>query len=91
MEVICKPKYNSIFWRENANEDWDWTELDDMIHDYIGKPRTRLDYAWPVRKAGTDEILYYVYFCRACDECVITVDPNPGYKYCPHCGTPLED
>lgn len=86
MEVICKPKYNAIFWRENASEDWDWTELDDMIHDYTDNPKTTLDFAWTVKKAGTDEILYYVYFCDECEECIISVDPDPGYEYCPHCG-----
>lgn len=91
MEVICKPKYNAIFWRKDANELWSYADLDEMIHDYEDDSCTRLDYAWPVKRAGTDEILYYVYFCHECDECIISVDPDPGYKYCPHCGHRLED
>ena len=86
MEVICKPKYNSIFWRKDSNDSWSYADLDDMIHEYGYEEYTTLDFAWTVKKAGTDEILYYVYFCDECEECIISVDPDPGYEYCPHCG-----
>lgn len=91
MEVICKPKYNSIFWRKDSTDVWSGTDLDDMIQNYISEPTTTLEFAWVVKKAGTDDILYYVYFCKECEECIISVDPNPNYKYCPHCGRKLED
>ena len=71
MEVICKPKYNSIFWRKDSNDSWNYADLDNVIRAYGYEEYTTLDFKWPVKRADSDEILYYVYFCYECEKYII--------------------
>ena len=86
MDVICKEKYNVIFWRNNPNEEWSCEDLDTMIDAYQTEAYTDLEYWQPVRREGTDEILYHVFFCKECGKSILAVDANHDYRYCPHCG-----
>ena len=86
MEVVCKEKYNVIFWRNSPAEEWNCEDLDVIIDAYQDEPYTELEYWKPVKRENTDEILYHVFFCKECDQPVLTVDANHEYKFCPHCG-----
>ena len=86
MDIICKPKYNVVFWRESADEDWHYENLDTVVESYTDIPQTELDYVAPVRRENTGEILYHIFKCRECDKTVLTVDANHEYEFCPHCG-----
>lgn len=86
MDVICKPKYNVIFWRNSANDNWQCEDLEAMITAYTDEPYTELEYWQPVRREGSEEILYHVYFCQKCRGPILSVDADPEYKFCPHCG-----
>ena len=86
MDVICKPKYNVVFWRKSADEDWQCEDLDTIIEAYTDEPYTDLDYIAPVRRENTNEILYHIFKCRKCEKTILTVDANHEYEYCPHCG-----
>ena len=86
MDVVCKPKYNVIFWRNSADEEWQCEDLDTMIEAYTDEPYTDLDYIAPVREENMGKILYHIFKCRKCEKTVLTVDANPEYEFCPHCG-----
>jgi hypothetical protein len=86
MEVICKEKLNTIFWRHEHGNDWSWADLDEVISTYEDEPYTELSYWQPVRREGSEEILYHVFFCKNCDNPILAVDANHDYRYCPHCG-----
>ena len=86
MEVICKEKLNTIFWRHEHGNDWSWADLDEVIATYEDEPYTELSYWQPVRREGSEEILYHVFFCKSCDKPILAVDANHDYRYCPHCG-----
>lgn len=86
MDIITKPRYNAIFWRNSVNEPWQQADLDEMISAYTDEPYTAFELWRPVKREGTDEILYYVFYCEECHEPVLSVDVNHGYKFCPHCG-----
>ena len=90
MEVVCKEKFNTIFWRHDPNKEWNQAYIDDVIEAYEDSLATTLDFAWTVKNA-TGDIIYYVYFCHNCGKVVVSEDPNPGFEYCPHCGRKLED
>lgn len=86
MDIICKEKYNVIFWRNSPSEEWQCEDLDVVIDAYQDEPYTELELWKVVYKEGTEEPLYYVYECKKCDELILTVDADHGYKFCPHCG-----
>lgn len=86
MEVICKEKLNTIFWRHEPGNDWSWANLDEIISAYEDEPYTELDYVAPVRRENTNEILYHIFKCKKCDKTILTVDANHEYEFCPHCG-----
>jgi len=86
MEVICKEKYNVIFWRDSHGGDWNHAEIDELIHAYEDEPFTELELFKTVRRENTDIDLYYAFKCKNCDEMILTVDANHGYQFCPHCG-----
>lgn len=86
MKVVCKEKYNVIFWRNEPNEEWNCEDLDVMIDAYQTEPYTDMDYIAPVRRENTNEILYHIFKCRQCEKAILTVDANHEYKFCPHCG-----
>ena len=86
MDIVCKEKLNTVFWRHDGDEDWNWANLDEVISTYEDEPYTELTYGYPVKRDGTDTILYHVFFCKNCDKPVLTVDANHEYRYCPHCG-----
>ena len=86
MEIICKEKLNIIFWRYEPGNDWSWANLDEMIEAYDSEPYTELEYAFPVKREGTDEVLYHVFKCKECEKMIPTVDSNHEYEFCPYCG-----
>ena len=86
MDIICKPSYNAIFWRNSPDQEWEQAYLDEVVSAYADEPYTEFDLWQPVKREGTDEILYYVFYCQECHEPVLSVDANHGYKFCPHCG-----
>ena len=91
MDIICKPKYNAIFWRNSSDEKWKQGDLTEILERHDEEPITILNLWETVRKEGTDEFLYNVWECAACGELVLTVDEEHGYSYCPHCGTMIVD
>ena len=86
MDVICKEKFNVIFWRKSHDEEWNCEDLDVMINAYQDEPYTEFTYWEPVKREDSEKILYHVYFCQKCNMPVLSVDEEHGYKYCPHCG-----
>lgn len=86
MDIVCKPKYNVIFWRENEEDEWQCENLDTMIESYGVDSYTELEYWQPVRREDSEDILYHVFFCQRCKKPILAVDANHGYKFCPHCG-----
>lgn len=86
MDIICKEKYNVIFWRNNSNEEWSCEDLDVIINAYQDEPYTELEFWTTVRREDTDEELYHVFKCKRCEELILTVDINHDYEFCPHCG-----
>lgn len=86
MDVICKPKYNVIFWRNPGEEEWNCEDLDEIIESYQCEPFTELRYIAPVHRENSDEILYHIFECSECEKTILTVDVNHGYEFCPHCG-----
>ena len=91
MDIICKPKYNAIFWRNSKNDRWKQGDLTEILECHDEEPITVLNLWETVRREGTDEFLYNVWECTACGELVLTVDEEHGYSYCPHCGTMIVD
>ena len=86
MDIVCREDLNTIFWRDKGDHDWNWATLDDLIEAFELEPFTELTYEFPVRREGTDEILYHVFKCDECEKLIPTVDANHEYDYCPYCG-----
>ena len=86
MDIVCKERLNTIFWRHDNNDYWNWADLDEVISTYRDELYTELSYWQPVRREGSEKILYHVFFCKKCNEPILAVDANHGYKHCPHCG-----
>ena len=63
MDIVCREDLNTIFWRDKGDRDWSWATLDDLIEAFETEPFTELTYEFPVRREGTDEILYHVFKC----------------------------
>ena len=60
MDIVCKEKLNTIFWRHDGEKEWNWAGLDEVISTYEDEPYTELSYWQPVRREGSEEILYHV-------------------------------
>lgn len=95
MDIVCKEKHNVIFWRNTPAEEWSCEDLDVMVNTYEKLVKgetdsyTELEYFAPVKRDGTDDILYHIFKCRNCAKTILTVDANHEYKYCPHCGAAI--
>ena len=86
MDIVCKEKYNVIFWRNSHDEEWNCEDLDVIINAYQEESYTEIEFWKTVCREGTEEPLYHVFECKACGELILTVDIDHGYKFCPHCG-----
>ena len=86
MDVICKEKYNVIFWRNSPSEEWNCEDLDVIIDAYQDEPYTDIEYWTTICKEDTEEPMYYAFRCARCGEIILTLDLNHEYKFCPHCG-----
>lgn len=91
MDIICKPKYNAIFWRNSDNEAWKQGDLTEILEHYEDEPITILNLWETVHREGTDDFLYNIWECAACEKLVLTVDEEHGYSYCPHCSRMIVD
>lgn len=86
MDIICKPKYNAIFWRNSEDEKWNQANLKELINDYEDEPVTIFNLWETVTGEKSGKFLYNVWECSACENLILTVDEYHGYQYCPHCG-----
>ena len=86
MDIICKEKYNVIFWRNSPHEEWQCEDLDVVINAYQDEPYTELEFWTTVCGEESGKELYHVFKCKRCDGLILTVDKNHDYKFCPHCG-----
>ena len=87
MDIICKEKYNVIFWRNSRDEEWNCEDLDVIINAYQDEPYCELNYWTAVHPADDEEKdLYYLWICDRCEAVVPTLDMNHDLEFCPHCG-----
>ena len=86
MDIVCKEKYNVIFWRKSPSDEWQCEDLDVVIDAYETQPYTELEYWKTVRGEESGKDLYHIFKCKECDQLILTVDLDHDYHYCPHCG-----
>lgn len=91
MDIICKPKYNAIFWRESDVEKWTQAKLIDLIDNYNNRSVTTLNLWQSVCSSKTGKFLYNVWECAVCDELICVDEEEHGYNYCPYCGRLIVD
>ena len=90
MDIVCKEKYNVIFWRNSPSEEWNCEDLDVVINAYEEDPYCDLEYWTTVHPVGNEEKdLYYLFTCDHCKQTVAALDREHGYKYCPYCGSAI--
>ena len=86
MDIICKEKYNVIFWRNSATDEWENAPLDEVVDMYRCEPYCALNYWTTVHEEGTGKELYHLFNCSECGAVVATLDKVHDLNYCPHCG-----
>ena len=84
MDIITKPKHNTIFWRNSEDESWEQANLNELIHAYE-KDSCTLKYGTTVYTLKGRE-LYSMFCCDKCDEVITTLDKEHDLVYCPYCG-----
>ena len=90
MDIICKVKYNTIFWRNSHDEEWHNAPLDQMIEIYQNEPYCELNYWTTVHPEDNEEKeLYHLFECDNCGKVVAALDKNHDYAYCPYCGSAI--
>lgn len=85
MNIICKPTYDVIFWRESEGEEWNQASLTEVMEAYTDEPYCQLEYWQPVKDENEKE-LYYLFTCSRCGMVTAALDPAHDFDFCPHCG-----
>lgn len=84
MDIICKPRYNVIFWRNSDELLWKQAKLDELLQTHE-KDSCMLEY-WTTVHTTNGRELYSMFICDKCDEITATLDKEHDLTYCPHCG-----
>lgn len=87
MDIICKEKYNVIFWRNSHDEEWNCEDLDVIINAYQDEPYCEFKY-WVAVHPENDKTkdLYHLWTCSRCGVVSASLDKELDFDFCPHCG-----
>lgn len=85
MDIITKPKYNAIFWRNSEDEPWEQANLDELVLAYEKQSYCELEH-WTVVTNEKGKDLYSLSICSWCGQVVMTLDREHDLTYCPYCG-----